>query len=285
LRHFPRDGQVPGNLAGAACQRSGADEDVAPEDAVDHAEDDDALPGERHPLLLLHQPVIEEDGAARRAQQVDEVLDVQVDLAHARLVREERQVEGRIVGEAERRQRPELRDDEGDEDPDVRRAGGPLRLGRHPFLSEAVEQELLGPRGRVVPAHVRAVDAKSGEDLTTGTLAQIIIEGRGAARLLPVPLLVQLIRMGDDALAEFLGQYVTWALQVYLQAKEGVQALAPLNPFLSTPFGGGAMSRLFGLGPSTRPEAPAAAPSTGGELAALRKELEELKASLKKKRR
>ncbi|TMA14751.1 MAG: polyhydroxyalkanoate synthesis repressor PhaR, partial [Deltaproteobacteria bacterium] len=53
---------------------------------------------------------------------------------------------------------------------------------------------------------VRVVDAKSGEDLTTGTLAQIIIEGRGAARLLPVPLLVQLIRMGDDALAEFLGQ-------------------------------------------------------------------------------
>ena len=132
---------------------------------------------------------------------------------------------------------------------------------------------------------VRVVDAKSGEDLTTGTLAQIIIEGRGAARLLPVPLLVQLIRMGDDALAEFLGQYVTWALQVYLQAKEGVQAMAPLNPFFSAPFGGGAMSRLFGLGPSARPEAPAAAPPNGGELAALRKELEALKASLKKKRR
>ena len=39
---------------------------------------------------------------------------------------------------------------------------------------------------------VRVVDAKSGEDLTTATLAQIIIEGRGAARLLPLPLLVQL---------------------------------------------------------------------------------------------
>jgi len=64
-----------------------------------------------------------------------------------------------------------------------------------------------------------------------------------------------------------------------------VQAMAPLNPFLSAPFGGGAMSRLFGLRPSARPEAPAAAPPTGGELAALRKELEALKASLKKKRR
>jgi len=64
---------------------------------------------------------------------------------------------------------------------------------------------------------VRVVDAKTGEDLTTGTLAQIIIEGRGAGRLLPPQLLVQLIRMGDDALAEFLGQYVSWALEVYLQ--------------------------------------------------------------------
>jgi polyhydroxyalkanoate synthesis repressor PhaR len=132
---------------------------------------------------------------------------------------------------------------------------------------------------------VRVVDAKSGEDLTTSTLAQIIIEGRGAARLLPVPLLVQLIRMGDDALAEFLGQYVTWALQVYLQAKEGVQAMAPLNPFLAGPFGGAAMSRLFGRGSPPRPEAPVAGPTGGGELAALRKELEELKASLKKRRR
>jgi polyhydroxyalkanoate synthesis repressor PhaR len=132
---------------------------------------------------------------------------------------------------------------------------------------------------------VRVVDAKSGDDLTTGTLAQILIEGRGAARLLPVPLLVQLIRMGDDALAEFLGQYVTWALQVYLQAKEGVQAMAPLNPFLSAPFGGTAMSRLFGLGSPPRPEPSPASPPDAGELAALRKELDELKANLKKKKR
>lgn len=135
---------------------------------------------------------------------------------------------------------------------------------------------------------VRVVDAKSGEDLTAATLAQIIVEGRGAARLLPVPLLVQLIRMGDDALAEFLGQYVTWALEVYLQVRHGVQAMSPFNPFLSSPFGGG-LSRLFGMGsaarvePASRP--PAAAPVPSDDLAALRRELEELKKSLKKKRR
>ena len=38
-------------------------------------------------------------------------------------------------------------------------------------------------------ADVRVMDAKSNEDLTQATLTQIIIEGRGAGKLLPVPLL------------------------------------------------------------------------------------------------
>jgi len=128
------------------------------------------------------------------------------------------------------------------------------------------------------------VDAKSGEDLTTATLAQIIIEGRGAARLLPAQLLVQLIRMGDDALAEFLGQYVSWALEVYLQAKQGVQAMAPFNPFA-----GYGLPRPFGLGGGwpaappapSRPAAPEAA--RPDDVAMLRREIEELKKTLKKK--
>jgi polyhydroxyalkanoate synthesis repressor PhaR len=144
--------------------------------------------------------------------------------------------------------------------------------------------------GEIVRAgkEVRVVDAKSGEDLTAAALAQIIIEGRGAARLLPVPLLVQLIRMGDDALAEFLGQYVTWALEVYLQVRQGAQAISPFNPFLSSPFAGG-LSRMFGMGPAAHGEPvsrpPAAAPATGGDLAMLRREIDELKKSMKKKRR
>jgi polyhydroxyalkanoate synthesis repressor PhaR len=132
---------------------------------------------------------------------------------------------------------------------------------------------------------VRVVDAKSGVDLTAATLAQIIIEGRGAARLLPVPLLVQLIRMGDDALAEFLGQYMSWALELYLQARQGAQAISPFNPFLSSPFAGG-LSRMFGMAPAVRLEPPApAVPEPAGDLAALRREIEEMKKSLKKKRR
>ena len=93
---------------------------------------------------------------------------------------------------------------------------------------------------------VRVVDAKTGADLTQGTLAQIIIEGRGAGRLLPVPLLVQLIRMGDDALAEFFGQYMSMALELYLQFRRGAQRAAPYYPMVNAPFAAAnAMARMF----------------------------------------
>jgi polyhydroxyalkanoate synthesis repressor PhaR len=106
-------------------------------------------------------------------------------------------------------------------------------------------------------------DATSGADLTQATLTQIILESRGGARLLPVPLLVRLIRLGDEALAEFLGRYVSWALEMYLQAQHGARALMPLNPLVNAPFAAtNALARLV-LG-ATRwgnaPAGPAAAP-------------------------
>jgi polyhydroxyalkanoate synthesis repressor PhaR len=95
-------------------------------------------------------------------------------------------------------------------------------------------------------ADVRVVDAKTGEDLTQGTLTQIIIEGRGAARMLPVPLLIQLIRLGDDALAEFFGRYVSDALSVYLEMMRGATAVARFNPFAAMPFSAGdALARMW----------------------------------------
>jgi polyhydroxyalkanoate synthesis repressor PhaR len=132
---------------------------------------------------------------------------------------------------------------------------------------------------------VRVVDAKTGEDLTATTLTQVIIEGRGAARLLPISLLIQLVRLGDDALAEFLGQYVRWALEIYLNAKKGHQQPSPYNPFTGAPFGAAdAFMRLFGGG-GVRPE-PAPVPSNpDGQIAQLRRELEDLKKTLKKRRR
>jgi polyhydroxyalkanoate synthesis repressor PhaR len=149
--------------------------------------------------------------------------------------------------------------------------------------------------------HVSVVDAKTDHDLTQQTLAHIILESRGAAKLLPVPLLEQLIRMGDDALAEFFGMYVSSALELYLHARSGAQAIMPYNPFAQMPFGASPFGRVFG-GWAPQPPRPAPTPpppppepkkkakkpakpekdATASAVAALRKELEELKAALKK---
>lgn len=132
---------------------------------------------------------------------------------------------------------------------------------------------------------VQVVDAKSGADLTQATLAQIILESRGASRLLPVPLLMQLIRMGDDALAEFFQRYVGWALQVYVQLKQNASVLGSFNPFASMGFGGGSpYGSPFGGAPApptpqTPPEAAAASEQDTAreEVAELRREIEELR--------
>ncbi len=141
---------------------------------------------------------------------------------------------------------------------------------------------------------VRVVDAKSGADLTQGTLAQIILESRGASRLLPVPLLLQLIRMGDDALAEFFQRYVSWALTVYLQLKQNARVLGALNPFGAMGMGNpGGFGMYGGMAPPTpqvgteptpppAPEPPPEEPTAEPEddVAQLRRELEELKAAI-----
>jgi polyhydroxyalkanoate synthesis repressor PhaR len=96
---------------------------------------------------------------------------------------------------------------------------------------------------------VRVVDAKTETDLTQATLAQIVVESRGAARWLPAPLLMQMIRMGDDALAEFMSQYIAWALEVYFQVKEGMRQQS-FNPFAGFPFGAQTgLGRLFSFAP------------------------------------
>jgi len=151
---------------------------------------------------------------------------------------------------------------------------------------------------------VRVVDARTGNDLTQLTLAQVIFESKNAARLLPAQLLTQLIRLSDDALAEFLGQYVSAALDIYLQAKQGVQAMAPYVPFAPLAFGGtNALARLLTTAlqgvqayaqvpspPQQPPMSPAVTATPAGgppsdDVAALRRELEELKASLRKRQK
>lgn len=93
---------------------------------------------------------------------------------------------------------------------------------------------------------LRVVDAQTGEDLTQATLTQIVLETGNAAKFLPVQLLTQMIRLSDDALAEFFSRYVTSALELYLQAKRGVQTLATYNPLTQIPMAAGdALARMW----------------------------------------
>jgi hypothetical protein len=97
--------------------------------------------------------------------------------------------------------------------------------------------------------------------------------------------------MGDDALAEFFGRYLSGALELYLSAKQGAQTIAPYAPFATLPFQAtNALARLFsGVAPWTGEAAPPAAPepapetptgtspTTNDEIAALRREMAELR--------
>ncbi|MCA2981791.1 MAG: hypothetical protein INH41_01700 [Myxococcaceae bacterium] len=154
---------------------------------------------------------------------------------------------------------------------------------RYVTLEELTEKIRAG-------AECRVIDAKTNRDLTQETLTQIIIEGRGADALLPAPLLHQLIRLQDDALADFLGRYVQGALELYLQARKSSQAVMPFNPLLAlNPFGGAFGNWLQGGGqpapaPQSAPPAPSPAPPPS-DVEVLRRELDELKASLQKRKR
>lgn len=141
---------------------------------------------------------------------------------------------------------------------------------------------------------IRVVDAKTDEDLTQPTLVQLLVETR-RAYLLPVPLLVQIVRMGDDAVAEFFGRYMTWALEMYFQMKQ--QASSSWNPFVQLPFNAsGALARMvlgaYDRGPGTAPPAanppppppftpPPPPPEKEDSVADLRRELDEIKKALK----
>jgi polyhydroxyalkanoate synthesis repressor PhaR len=158
---------------------------------------------------------------------------------------------------------------------------------------------------------MRIVDAQTGEDLTQATLTQIVLETGNAAKFLPVQLLTQMIRLSDDALAEFFSRYVTGALDVYLNAKRGVQAITSYNPLAQLPMAAtDALARMwmgsaFGAPPQYGYAAPPppypvpqGAPAADDEteempklraktepgnddVAAMRRELDELKEALR----
>ena len=92
-------------------------------------------------------------------------------------------------------------------------------------LEEIAERVRAGEEALVI-------DAATGADLTQATLTQIILESRGASKLLPVPLLHHLIRLGDDSLGEFFSRWIAWALEVYVGGKQANQWASQWNPLM-----------------------------------------------------
>jgi polyhydroxyalkanoate synthesis repressor PhaR len=130
---------------------------------------------------------------------------------------------------------------------------------------------------------VEIVDAKTGDDLTQPTLTQVIFEQRAGAAMLPVPLLHQMIRLGDDLLGEFFGRYLQGALELYLRARSGMQTMGAMNPF--TMLSGWANGPYMNQPNYPPPPAPAPMPAADPEVARLRREMEELKKSLGKRKK
>jgi polyhydroxyalkanoate synthesis repressor PhaR len=153
-------------------------------------------------------------------------------------------------------------------------------------------------------ADLRVIDAQTSEDLTQATLTQIVLETGNAARFLPVQLLTQMIRLSDDALAEFFSRYVTGALELYLNAKRGVQSIAAYNPLTQLPLAASdALARMWMASPfggyppyvATQGQPPAPDPTDlsstdadrgdrtdrNDEVAAMRRELDELKQAIR----
>ena len=149
----------------------------------------------------------------------------------------------------------------------------------------------------------QVIDAKSGEDLTRGVLAQIIFEeeSRGA-NLLPVDFLRQLIGFYGDSLQSVVPGYLQMSMNSFAQQQEEFrdrmteamtspqasmamieeqtrrnmemfgQAMRMFSPFTAT----------AGASPAAGETAPAAQPADkdGDDVAAMREELDAMRAKL-----
>ena len=125
---------------------------------------------------------------------------------------------------------------------------------------------------------VQVLDARTGKDLTTVILAQIVMEdARERDTALPVQLLRQLVRASDRAAHDFLSWYLNSTLDLYQKAESSLRTrfteaqsavLSPLE-FVRGLIGG-------------HPFPPAAEPS---ETEQLRRRVAELEAQLERVKR
>lgn len=120
---------------------------------------------------------------------------------------------------------------------------------------------------------VQVLDARTGKDLTTVVLTQIVMEdARERETALPLQLLQQLVRASDHATHEFLSWYLHSTLDLYQKAQSSVRSrLSEAKSVVSSP-----LEFVRGLiGGQQFP--PAGEPSEAQEL---RKRVAELEARL-----
>lgn len=124
---------------------------------------------------------------------------------------------------------------------------------------------------------VRVVDAKTGEDLTRATLMQIIVEDNKAGSAgLPLELMRQLIVASDQVGREFLSWYLRSASDAYGKVQQSFRTgLSDLEQAATSPLD--SIRQLFRL--------PLESKENDGEVAELRKRLEEMESRLKPRAR
>ena len=139
------------------------------------------------------------------------------------------------------------------------------------------------------------VDAKTGEDLTRAVLTQIIFEQENKGQnLLPVPFLRQLIGLYGDNLQSFVPSYLEASMDAFRKNQEAMRR--SVSEAFTAPHSGMRIFedaarqnmaffeqglKMFGLSPAGGPAgAGEAAPEGDNETAALKAEIERLRAEL-----
>lgn len=128
---------------------------------------------------------------------------------------------------------------------------------------------------------LRAVDTKTGNDITAQLLTQIILElDTPKLDSLPVPLLVRMIRMNDQLIKDFIEKYFNQALKSFLEYQQQFEEQIRRTHGLPTALSGVSAWTKAMLGPLAavfpgRPESPPARPPEPGA-EALQEQLQQL---------
>ena len=123
---------------------------------------------------------------------------------------------------------------------------------------------------------IEVVDAETGEDLTAQVLAQILLEVRDALPRIPKETMTRVLHLDDESMDEFFGAHIGRALADYLDGKPAnVEDDAPED---ALPSPDDWADEATGASSHVRKRADA---TTEDEVAALRRELDDLKALIR----